>query len=90
MRLTIETAYAKYANPNPGPDEFAVYEHFTYPINSVLAGQRGRRVIDWGTREELQAKYPTAEVLAGSTYIDSDTVIPSGSPSDYEEPWEAE
>ena len=88
QKLTIETAYSKYGNPNPGPDEFCAYEHFTHPESSVLAGQRGRRVVDFGTKAQLIAKYPKAEVLSGTTYIDPDFVVPSGSPSDYEEPWD--
>ena len=85
--LTIESAYAKYANPSG--EGFALYAHFTHPRSSVLAGQRGRQYLEGAdTLEELTTKYPGVEVLGHSTYIDPDEVVPSGSPSDYEEPWD--
>ncbi len=86
--LTIEPAYSKYANPNPGADEWALYHHFTHPNSSVLAGQRGRQYLCDGTKEELTKKFPLVEVLDHTTYIDPDEVMPSGSPSDYDEPWD--
>ena len=85
--LTIEPAYSKYANPSG--EGFALYHHFTYPNSSVLAGQRGRQYLEGAdTLLELTTKYPTVEDQANSSYIDPDTVQPSGSPEDYEEPWD--
>jgi hypothetical protein len=86
--LTIEIAYSKYANPNPGPDEWAIYHHFTHKRGSVLSGQRGRQVLGWGTLGELKTQYPGVEVCGGTSYIDPDEVIPSGKPSDYEEAYD--
>lgn len=85
--LTIERAYSKYANPSG--EGYAIYHHFIYPNSSVLAGQSGRAYLEGAdTLEELTAKYPGVEVLGHSTYIDPATVQPSGSPEDYEEPWD--
>ena len=88
--LMIETAYSKYGNPNPGEDEWAVYHHFTHPRSSVLRGQRGRQYLGSGTLEAMKQKYPDVQVCQGSSYIDPDSVMPSGKPSDYEEAWDEE
>ena len=78
--LSIESAYSKYANPSG--EGFAIYHHFTYP------GQSGRAYLEGAdTLEELTAKYPGVP-MGGCSYIDPDTTMPTGSPSDYEEPWD--
>lgn len=54
-----------------GPSEeapYAAYEYSTYGRGSVLAGQQRRVFLDDGTLEELKAKYPKADVMAGSLY----------------------
>lgn len=85
--LAIEPAYSKYANPNPGPDEWAIYYYGQYSKSSVLSGQQSRQYLEAGTRDELETRYPGVAVR-GSGYIDPDSVVPSGNPSDYEEPWD--
>lgn len=49
---------------------FAVYEEFTYPRGSILAGQSGRRYIDGGfeTPEAAKAAHPEAQIIDGSTF----------------------
>ena len=50
-------------------DGFTVYGLGVYPGWSVLAGQQRRRWLDrFDTLEEAQAKYPTAELIGGTSY----------------------
>jgi hypothetical protein len=83
--LAIEPSRTKYGPPVSG---FALYAYGTYPRSSVLAGQTSRTYLEGAdTETELLAKYPGVR-SQGSGYIDPDTVMPSGSPSDYEEPFD--
>ncbi|MBT7350003.1 hypothetical protein HN803_04385 [candidate division WWE3 bacterium] len=52
---------------------YELVEHGTYPESSVLAGQASRKVMDGAnTIEELQAKYPDAEVSDISSHMSSE------------------
>jgi len=52
---------------------YELVEHGTYPDSSVLAGQSKRSPIDGAdTVEELQAKYPNAQVSDISTHMSSE------------------
>jgi len=48
---------------------FTVYKLGTYPRSSVLAGQQQRTFMDsFDTLEEARAKFPTAKLIAGTSY----------------------
>jgi len=52
---------------------YELIEHGTYTESSVLAGQASRKVMDGAnTIEELQAKYPDAEVSDISSHMSSE------------------
>lgn len=48
---------------------YTVYKMGVYPRHSVLAGQVSRTWMDrFETVDEAKAKYPTAELIAGTSY----------------------
>ena len=54
----------------PNGVRFDVYGHGVYGSCSVLCGQPRRAFLEgFGTLEEAQAKYPEADVLAGSSKV---------------------
>ena len=65
--ITIEPgSHGATYNSNEG---FTVYGHSTYGEGSILEGQDMRCYLDhFGTIEEAQKAYPTAELIQGSTY----------------------
>lgn len=55
---------------------FTVYGHDRYPRGSVLAGMDRRTYVDtFPTVETARAAYPTADVIAGTTYRDVDAMV---------------
>lgn len=50
--------------------EVAVYEYGEWPKGSILYGRTLRRFLDSGTLEEMQAKFPDAQVMQGSGYVE--------------------
>jgi hypothetical protein len=65
MRMTIELGRgATYSNRR-----YTVYRLDRYPRGSVLQGQQRRTWVNqFHTIEAAQAAYPTAEIIAGTTY----------------------
>ncbi len=54
-------------------NDFVVYQHDVYPRNSVLAGQHRRTWKEsYTTLEEAKTAWPTAKVIAGTTYAPPD------------------
>jgi hypothetical protein len=61
---------------------YAVYRHSIYE-SGMLEGEPRREFLDgFDTLEEAQEKYPEAELVHGSTYVDY--VIPHVAPPDFD------
>lgn len=65
--ITIEVKRGQTYGPSE-ESPYAAYEHGEYGRGSVLAGQPMRIFLDSGTLAELQALYPKAQVIGGSTF----------------------
>lgn len=68
--IRIEPAFGATYGPSDGA-RYAAYEYGEYPESSVLYGRTRRQWLDAAdTVEELKDKFPEAEVVGGSGYVE--------------------